>query len=322
MAIPWTKIIELVAKILKEIVGNGGFTIPISVIQPILTTIAIVCLAVLAFSLLYSLAFLVLTIISRAKMFKAAGEKRFKAIIPVYEKLVTYRLTWNRTAFWVYFILLSSACILFAIGTAMAVIVTGPAIRDFFESIVPGAAPFVSLPANATAVIVMLVIAAVSLILFLACSVMEIVLRYKISKSYNHGIGYFIGLVFFHEIFYLMIGFDSALTYRGNSAARREERKGKKAGADKPPVLTEVFPEEAPDAALHESETTDAPADEAPHSEDSENVSMESGFESALEESEKEAQEVLQEETAEETVFAETPEEEPEKKPDPTNEID
>ena len=228
-----------------------------------------------AIAYLILMAYCVLLIASRWKMFRAAGDKGWKSLIPIYNEYTEYKLTWSKKAFWVYFILSLSGAIIFIIGVVILVIAVAKAsagasvvIKDF-ESFVKESTNLIK-KAPTPWIIGSIVILLGNLIMCAVC-VMKIISLYHISKAYNHGFGYFAGLFFFESTFRLIIGFDTGLTYVGNAAARKgivEEPKKNKKKAEIPenpaytaPAYTApTYTAPAPAAPEYNAYNTPAPA--------------------------------------------------------------
>lgn len=114
----------------------------------------------------------VLYIVSWWVMFKKAGDKGWKAIIPFYNVYTMYKLTWDKSMFWVILALDIIAGILLCIGQLWSVWV--------------------------------------ALVVAIAYAVISIIAKHKISKSFGHGVGFTLGLIFLDEIFYPIIAFGSS----------------------------------------------------------------------------------------------------------------
>ncbi len=123
----------------------------------------------------------VLQIIAYWKIFKKAGEPGWKSIIPVYSQYTLYKATWNVPMFWVWFVLT-------IVTTVFAELVQTPDPN-----------------------IVLTIIAFVLTIAFMVFTIMS---YHKISKSFGHGVGFTLGLIFLWPIFILILGFGSS-QYRG-----------------------------------------------------------------------------------------------------------
>ncbi len=113
----------------------------------------------------------ILTIIAYWKMFTKAGEKGWKAIIPVYSTYKIYDITWKGSMFWL---------------SLAAGIVSSILVNIWPDSVVS------------------LIIATIVLVFALVISVMAC---FKMSKAYGHGVGYGFGLLFLNTIFILILGF-------------------------------------------------------------------------------------------------------------------
>ena len=121
----------------------------------------------------------VLTIVPLWRMFTKAGQPGWKALIPVYSTYILYKISWTTTVFWILLI----------------------------ASIV------VSLVSTFAADAVMLVLI-LSIIVYIAAIVIGIMFNYKISKSFGHGVGFTIGLIFLNLIFLYIIAFGKS-EYKG-----------------------------------------------------------------------------------------------------------
>lgn len=125
---------------------------------------------------------LILQIIANWRIFTKAGEAGWKSLIPFYADYITYKISWTKGAkfFW--------------IGLAASIVVF---FADFFGG-EDGGALFTLLSVAGS----------------LVAMVLGIMLSYKKSKAFGHGIGFAIGLLFLSPIFTLILGF-GASAYRG-----------------------------------------------------------------------------------------------------------
>lgn len=126
----------------------------------------------------------VLLVIAWWKMFTKAGEKGWKAIIPFYNWFIMTKLTWSKKFFWITFVL--------------AILV------GILASVV-----------NSTVGITQIVCSFIVLAIYIALLVFMIIFWYRISKSYGHGGGFTVGLIFLNFIFMLILGFGKS-EYKGN----------------------------------------------------------------------------------------------------------
>ena len=111
----------------------------------------------------------IITVICQWRIFKKAGDKGWKALIPVYNIYTEYKLFWNVKVFW--------------IAVVLAVV----------SSFVGGGTEgFVGI---------------ISSLLSLASAVLVLSRVHKMSVSFGHGIGFTLGLIFLQPIFYLILAF-------------------------------------------------------------------------------------------------------------------
>lgn len=121
----------------------------------------------------------VLLVIAWWKLFTKAGEKGWKAIIPIYNFYVQCKLTWAPKFFWIILILTLVSWIVSAIPAIAAVGIW------------------------------------VSIIIGIIVIVLTIISEYRLAKAYGHGGGYTVGLIFLNFIFMLILGFGKS-EYQGN----------------------------------------------------------------------------------------------------------
>lgn len=107
------------------------------------------------------------------KMFEKAGEAGWKALIPIYNYYILFKICWTTRMFWVWMAVSIAAGLLAGLSTNSMTI-------------------------------------AFSYALSFVAAIMLCVLYYNLSLAYGHGIGYFIGLVFLTNIFILILGFGSS----------------------------------------------------------------------------------------------------------------
>lgn len=116
----------------------------------------------------------VVYVIGMWKAFAKAGEEGWKAIIPIYNMYIMYKISWKTSMFW--------------ITLALAVV------AGIFNALVTVGAFF----------------AVLSSLVSIALVVISIMLLYKFSKAYGYGAGFTVGLIFLPFIFVLILGFGSA----------------------------------------------------------------------------------------------------------------
>lgn len=123
------------------------------------------------FILILALVMLVIIIVANWKIFNKFGEPGWKCIIPVYNSYIEYKYSWKTSYFWIMIVLsIASGFIHNYCAEGSAIYIIG--------SIVGAVA-----------------------------SIIGLILMYKLSKAFGHGIGWFIGLVLLNPIFVLMLGF-------------------------------------------------------------------------------------------------------------------
>ena len=110
--------------------------------------------------------------------FKKAGERAWKAFVPIYNRYVLYGISWRHSMFWL------------ALGTEAFIAL-------FFTS--------------SNRIMELLSVAA-----WIISIIVRAKLSYRISRSFGHGAGYAVGLFFFQNLFLLILGFGKS-QYAGNS---------------------------------------------------------------------------------------------------------
>ena len=144
------------------------------------------------------LAFLILLVIARWKIFTKAGEAGWKSIIPIYADYVMWRIGWKKK--YLFFV----AIIMTFVGLLL---------------MQAGGVPLDATTANEMANLEMSTLtntpaAIVGMIIVIAAAVLELVALYKLLQSFGKGIVWFILFLFFTPIMLLILGFGSSV-YRG-----------------------------------------------------------------------------------------------------------
>lgn len=119
----------------------------------------------------------VLVIIGDWKIFTKAGEPGWKSLIPFYNLYIQVKLTWKTEMFWAF----------------MAVLVVGELLMR----------------TNSQA------LQLIGDVLLIAALVLDIMIMNQLSKSFGHGKGFTVGLVFLPSIFLIILGFGES-KYIGN----------------------------------------------------------------------------------------------------------
>ena len=137
------------------------------------------------------LAFWILCIIARWKIFTKAGEKGWKSIIPVYADYVQWRIGWKKTGlFWI----------------AIIMVIAGLALGFADGTFVSSANGFVYSGTTGT-------MGLIGSALVLVAAIINLVAVYKLFASFGHGIGWFIGYIIVSNIMLLVLGFGSSQYY-------------------------------------------------------------------------------------------------------------
>lgn len=131
-----------------------------------------------------AIVYYVLLVIAWWKLFTKAGEKGWKAIIPIYNLYVLFRLTWSKKFFWIFI----GLNILANICKAVVDTATGN---------------------------VQLIFSFIALACWIAIIVLLIISIYRLAQAYGHGGGYTVGLIFLNFIFMLILAFGKS-EYQGN----------------------------------------------------------------------------------------------------------
>ena len=126
----------------------------------------------------------VLTMIARWKVFTKANISGWKSLIPFYSDYCTYRIAWNKSMFWVWFVALivSSYC---------------------------------SGGSDSGSGLVSTLISILSFLSEAVCFVVHVLVNIKLSQRFGHGIGFGLGLIFLGPIFTLILGLGDS-KYLGN----------------------------------------------------------------------------------------------------------
>lgn len=138
--------------------------------------------------LLISLVCWVLTIIATWRIFKKAGEPGWKAIIPIYNIYMMFKIVGMKGWFWGCFAVSIVACIMTSFAVPYQYVEGSTQLVAYDFSANPGA----------------LVCLILCLVFFI---VADIIYSYRTSKAFGHGGGYAVGLFFLPFIFWMILGF-------------------------------------------------------------------------------------------------------------------
>ena len=144
-------------------------------------------------SSLISLAICVISIIGLWKIFTKAGEKGWKAIIPIYSSYILFKISGKKfVGYLVATIILIIAYFVMMVGS-VGMIAGG-------------------LSGSAEAAGGMAVVTGIASIVVLVCAIIVLVIHAKLcgalSRSFGHGGGFAAGLFFLSPIFYMILGFN------------------------------------------------------------------------------------------------------------------
>ena len=157
--------------------------------------------AVSMLSSILSLALGILTIIAMWKIFQKAGEKGWKAIIPIYNSYILFKIAWKKAPFWISFILgLIITGLTFAITWNTALYASGNVAEDLYLKS-------------------LMIEGGILLVLCIPLFIISLVLYFKLAKSFGKGFGFFLGLVFLNIIFICILGFGAA-QYVGSNGGK------------------------------------------------------------------------------------------------------
>lgn len=155
--------------------------------ETLTTTEAAVAGGMLASVIITSAIVWLLLIIANWKIFKKAGEAGWKSLIPIYNIYILFKISGVRAWFW-YDIVVTIIC-----------------------AIVAGCAGGIEYDANLQMVGNPSMVAILALIFSVVFNcIVTIYLYYRLAKAFKKGIGYMLGLIFFPNIFTLILGFGSA----------------------------------------------------------------------------------------------------------------
>ncbi len=143
------------------------------------------------FTAMYIVWFIVayaIAVIPTWKVFTKAGIPGWKSIIPVYNSYLLYKIAWKPSMFFVTLGLGVVYLILVAISAGIAA--GGGSVGSAIAFLIIG------------------------LILIIGALVIEIMCYHKLSKSFGHGVGFTLGLIFLSIIFLYILAFGSS-EYQG-----------------------------------------------------------------------------------------------------------
>ena len=147
----------------------------------------------IAVVVVFSITFWILTIIASWKVLQKAGEPGWKAIIPIYNVYMMYKIVGMAGWFWG----LLAASFIFSIVTA----IDGTAeVMGYTDQAQYAAIDWSKHIPTVIALVLYMIFAIVA----------EVIYANRTSKSFGHGVGFAVGLFFLQPIFWLILGFDKS----------------------------------------------------------------------------------------------------------------
>ena len=125
---------------------------------------------------------LVFIVIFLWKIFEKAGEKGWKAIIPIYNVYILFKICWNTKTFWI---------LIAMIGITIIIPITSTLIENVS-------------PMIATLSIIVVVVS------YLVMFIIHIKLIFKLGSSFNKGASFCLGLLLLYIIFLGILAFDDS----------------------------------------------------------------------------------------------------------------
>ncbi len=132
----------------------------------------------------------IIAIIAMWKIFAKAGEKGWKALIPIYNTYILYKIIGMKVWFWISIVVSICSSVIISVLTN-----NGGAVFDAQGNVVSYTNPAIPIIAACVAIF------SIGL---------AIAICYKLSKAFKRGIGTTLGLIFFPYIFMLILAFGSA----------------------------------------------------------------------------------------------------------------
>ena len=151
------------------------------------TAAAMGILGLLMNFLMFWVAWYVLCLVARWKVFDKAGIAGWKSLIPIYSDYCTHKIAWQTIYFW---ITLAAGAVSGFISNRMA------AYTDNGE-----AAP--------------MILSLLSTVIGLAVFVINVMMNINLAKRFGHGLGFGLGLAFLTPVFTMILGL-GASEYEGN----------------------------------------------------------------------------------------------------------
>lgn len=142
------------------------------------------------------IAYVVLLIIARWKIFAKAGQQGWKSLIPVYSDYVEWKIGWRKIGFFWLAIVLAVVGVLLGYFDGTLALNQAASTSQFVYSGTMGA------------------LGVVGAILVLVALILDLIATYKLFASFGHGVGWFILYLIAPSIMLLVLGFGSS-EYQG-----------------------------------------------------------------------------------------------------------
>ena len=139
---------------------------------------------IFAFIATVGIIYYIFLIIAGWKMFEKAGEKGWKALIPIYNTYIFYKIVGMKNWFW------ATLIVSFAISLITSLLGQGTQINTMDMSTGAGVFSFI-----------------LTLGMTIFALVVTIMYVNRTSKAFGHGVGFAVGLFFLSGIFMLILGF-------------------------------------------------------------------------------------------------------------------
>lgn len=151
------------------------------------TTTAVEDVVIIAVAMLVWLAIMALAVIALWKIFTKAGEAGWKAIIPVYNLYILYKISWNTKMFFVNIGLIVATLILYCMTIARTTAFFGPP-------------PLLLI---------------LTILSYLATYILMIMMYHHLSTAFGHGAGFTVGLVMINIVFIMILAFSPSEYVKG-----------------------------------------------------------------------------------------------------------
>ncbi len=156
------------------------------------------------------LSLVILVIAAVWKILVKGSERGWKVLIPLLNSHALYKITWNKSVFWTDLILDISGSVLLGLSG-------GSLLSRYAASFAEAGLPSFDLQPYlfGSGTLLPPWCCLVAFILLTASGILHLIRTYKLSRAFDHGLGFFCGLLFFPVIFLLILAFDKHQYYVG-----------------------------------------------------------------------------------------------------------